>query len=217
MGDSGQIPWDPTKVQFLDIGDREIDQSTVDSIRETMHQLITEAELMLVWFAGLSRNFAAIRRDLKSLEHFLDPPPLTLAIVDPEDYEGEQNRAIQLFVPKERVLKAYSVGGEVEFLFGKAFVTFVYHMWDEYSRPVIAKSLGVQSVLRVKADLMGEWRRLRNWLVHQHQSSEDSFFSKAKILTGAFDLHRGPPKISAKVIFGLVAQLNGMQVRLEDS
>ena len=217
MADSGRMSWDPTKVQFLDIGDREIDQSAVDSIRETMHQLITEAELMLIWFAGLSRSFAAIRLDLKSLEHLLEHPPLTLVIEDPEDYEGDRIRAMDLFVPKERVLEAFSSGGDFEQLFGKAFVTFVFHMWDEFSRPAIARSLGVQPVQHVKADLMGDWRCLRNWLVHQHQSSEDNFFGKAKILSGAFDLHRGQPIISAKVIVGLVARLNVMQVRLDNS
>ena len=213
MDGSEQLLWDPTDARFLDIGNRDIDKSAADSIREAMHQLITEAHLMLIWFAGLSRNLSVIRSDLESLEHLLDSQPLELVRVDPEDYEYDGNRAMSLFVPKERVLEAFSDGGDFEHLYGKAFVTFVYHIWDDFSRPAIAKALGVKRVMEVETDLMGDWRYLRNWLVHQHQETEDAYFANAKIFTGAFDLHRGQPKISAKMIFELVARLNVMQVR----
>ena len=85
MNKSEQLLWDPTDARFLDIGKRNIDKGAADSIREAMHQLITEAELMLVWFTGLSRNFAAIRRDLESYAHLRDSQPLTIAMSDPDD------------------------------------------------------------------------------------------------------------------------------------
>ena len=206
--------WDPTNARFLDIGKRNIDKEAADSIREAMHQLITEAELMLVWFAGLSRNFDVIRRDLESHADLLDSQPLTIAMSDPEDYEYDGLRAMDIVVPKERVLEAFSNGGDFEHLYGKAFVTFVYHIWDEFSRPAIAEALGLKCNRNVATELMGDWRRLRNWLVHQHQTSEDDYFDKATILTGVLDLQRGQPKISAKMVFELAARLNVIEVRV---
>ena len=206
--------WDPTNARFLDIGKRNIDQAAADSIREAIHHLITEAELMLVWFAGLSRNFDVIRRDLESHADLLDSQPLTIAMSDPEDYEHDGLRAMDLVVPKERVLEAFSNDGDFEHLYGKAFVTFVYHIWDEFSRPAIAEALGLKRNTNVAADLMGDWRHLRNWLVHQHQKSEDDYFDKATILTGLLDLQRGQPKISAKTVFELAARLNVIKVRV---
>ena len=213
MDGSEQMLWDPTDARFLDIGNRDIDKDAADSIREAMHQLITEAELMLVWFAGLLRNLSVIRRDLESHAHLLDSQPLTFAMVDHEDYEYDGIRAMNLFVPKGRVLEAFSDGGDFEHLYGKAFVTFVYHIWDDSSRPAIARALGLKCKKGVEADLMGDWRHLRNWLVHQHQETEDAYFDDAKILTEALDLQRCQPKISAKMVFELVALLNVMQVR----
>ena len=206
--------WDPTNARFLDIGKRNLGKDAADSIRETMHQLIAEAELMLVWFAGLWQNYAVIRRDLESHADLLDEQPLTIAMSDPEDYEYDGLRAMNVVVPKERVLEAFSNGGDFEHLYGKAFVTFVYHIWDDFSRPAIAEALGLKSKGDVAADLMGDWRHLRNWLVHQHQKTEDDYFENAKILTGVLDLHRGQPEISAKTVFELVARLSVVKIRV---
>ncbi len=206
--------WDPTDPRFLDIGKRNIDKDAADSIRETMHQLITEAELMLVWFAGLSRNFAAIRGDMESHADLLDSQPLTIAMSDPYDYEYDGLRAMNVVVPKIRVLEAFSNGGDFEHLYGKAFVTFVYHIWDDYSRPAIAEALGLEGKRDVAADLMGDWRYLRNWLVHLHQKTEDDYFGNATILTGVLDLRRGQPKISAKMVFELAARLNVIKLKV---
>ncbi len=217
MHDSSQLMWDPIDDRFLAIGNKEIDKSAADSVRETMHQLITEAEVMLFWCVGLLRNLSEVRRDLESYEHLLDSPPVTVVMSDPEDYEFDGNRAMDLFVPKSRALEAFSAGGEVEVTYGKAFVISIYHMWDEFSRPKIARALGVKSTQDVKADLMGEWRYLRNWIVHQHQKSEDEYFAKAKTLTGALELSRGDPQIRLRVLFELAARLSVMQVRLDQS
>ena len=144
MNKPEQLLWDPTDARFLDIGERNIGQDAADSIREAMHQLITEAELMLVWFLGLRQNFAVIQEDLESYSDLLDSQPVTIALSDPEDYEYDGLRAMEVVVPKGRVLQAFSNGGDFEHLYGKAFVTFVYHIWDEFSRPAIAEAPGSQ-------------------------------------------------------------------------
>ncbi|MCE2457132.1 MAG: hypothetical protein J4G14_04890 [Dehalococcoidia bacterium] len=217
MHDSSQLMWDPIEDRFLATGNKQIDKSAADWIRDTMHQLITEAEVMLFWCVGLLRNLPEVRRDLESSEHLLDSLPVTVVMSDPEDYEFDGNRAMDLFVPKSRVLEAFSQGGEVEITYGKAFVISIYHMWDELSRPKLGRALGVKSTKDVKADLMGEWRYLRNWIVHQHQSSEDEYFANAKTLTGALELNRGHPQIRLWVLFGLAVRPSVMQVRLDQN
>ena len=213
MDDSDRMVWDPTYGRFLDIGNRGIDKYAADSIRGAMHQLITEANLMLLWFVSLWRNRSVIRRDLDSFGDSFDFQPITVVRVDPEDHEYDGKRAMNLFVPKERMLQAFSDDGDFERLYGRSFVTLVYHVWDDFTRRAIAKALRVKHV-DVEADLMGDWRYLRNWLVHQHQETEDAYFANAKIFTAAFELHRGQPKISGKMVFELVERLNVMQVRV---
>ena len=111
-------------------------------------------------------------------------------------------------------MRRYSTEGQQALNLGKAFVTFVYHIWDDYSRPAIAEALGLKGKRDVAADLMGDWRYLRNWLVHQHQKTEDDYFGNATILTGVLDLRRGQPKISAKMVFELAARLSVIKLKV---
>ena len=117
-------------------------------------------------------------------------------------------------VPKGRVLEAFSSGGDFEHLYGKAFVTFVYHIWDDFSRPAIAEALGLKCKRGVAADLMGDWRHLRNWLVHQHQKTEDDYFDDATTLSRVLALRRGQPRISANMAFELAARLSAIELKV---
>ena len=163
---------------------------------------------MMVCFAGLRRYLP----EMRDYMDFIDDQPVTVVM----EYPFDDPRAIDLQVPGEKVREAYSPDGPLERLYGKAFVVFTYHLWDESSRKAIAGALGVKSD-DVKADLMGEWRHLRNWLVHQSPKSEIDYFDNAEILAEVLDLKRGCPEVDARVAFELLARLNVIQVRVSQS
>ena len=91
-------------------------------------------------------------------------------------------------------------------------MVFSYHLWEEFVRPTIAKALGVK-LDDVKSDLMGEWRHLRNWLVHPVEDTEQAYFKNAKILAGvAGDLRPGNPEVKADMVFPMMGYLNSLHV-----
>ena len=53
---------------------------------------------------------------------------------------------------------------------GMKFVVFSYQLWEEFARPNIAQALGTTHN-DVESDLMGEWRHLRNWIVHPDEKT----------------------------------------------
>ena len=59
---------------------------------------------------------------------------------------------------------------------------------------------------------MGEWRHLRNWLIHQTESAEHNFFEKARMLPRLLGMQRNEPNLTADVVFTLMRHLNQMQV-----
>ena len=203
-----RIRWDPLKTRSVIDGHIHGGRAAENSINEAMQRFTTEAELMMVWFAGLLLNLPMLRRSMDSIAG----PPFEVAIADPYD----DLRAMHLDVPEERVLDAYSATGDLEQVYGKAFVVFIYHAWEESARPAIASALGVEKD-SVTTDLMNDWRYLRHWLLHPHQGTEDDYFNKAAILTGRLNIMRGYPLVNAKVVFELLGQLKVMQIEVSVS
>ena len=61
------------------------------------------------------------------------------------------------------------------------FVVFTFQIWEEVARPKIATALKVEPE-HIEANLMGDWRHLRNWLVHRTKNAERDYFDKAGML-----------------------------------
>ena len=89
--------------------------------------------------------------------------------------------SIWAWLPQGKVFDAFSAGGEFETTFAKSFVISAYQMWEEVVRPTVAQALGT-SHDDVRSDLMGEWRHLRNWLVHPNKETESTYFKNANLL-----------------------------------
>ena len=114
-------------------------------------------------------------------------------------------------LPVEKVIEAFANAGAFERLYAKAFVVFTFQIWEEVARPGIAVALKVKPN-HVQADLIGEWRRLRNWLVHRNKDAEDEFFGNAVKLPGLLELRREDPGLTAGMVYVLMRELNRMQV-----
>ena len=89
---------------------------------------------------------------------------------------------------------------------------FTYQIWEEVARPKIAEALKVEKPKHITADLMGDWRHLRNWLVHRTETTENVFFSKAKTLAQTLNMQPSDPSLTANGVATLMRLANNMQV-----
>ena len=87
-------------------------------------------------------------------------------------------------------------------------VVLAYQRWEEFARPRIAEALGTKHA-DVKSDLMGEWRHLRNWLVHPDEKTEEAYFKNADLLAKIPGSPRpGRPEVKSNMVMFMMGYLN---------
>ena len=203
-----QIGWPGGTVSLTCVGVPKIGKEAEAEVRNAMQRFLSDSQMMLVWFAGILGSQGAMRGHLDDLAERGEP--LTINTYRPD---GRVD-AILARVQVDSVVDAFGEAGEFERLYAKAFVVFTYQIWEEVTRPAIAKALQVDDPNHIKADLMGDWRHLRNWLVHRTKKTENGFFDKARMLSAALDLQRGDPGVTANDVAILMQHLNHMQIEV---
>ncbi len=200
-----QLGWPGGVLTLRHAGIATVDTEAQDEIRNVMQQFQGDCQMMLVWFAGVVGSRDAIRRHLD--EVFRRSETLSVSSFRPD------GRVESVFarLPVEKVIDAFANSGAFERLYAKAFVVFMFQIWEEVARPGIAAALKVESS-SVQAELMGEWRRLRNWLVHRHKDTEGELFRKAAKPPGLLGLRREDPGLTAGMVYVLMRELNRMQI-----
>ncbi len=201
-----QLGWPGGTVTLRCVGVPKIGKAATDEIEETMQQFSSDCQMMLVWFAGILGSQSAMRSHLNDIAE--RDEPFTIKTHRPD---GRVD-SILAQVPVDSVLEAFKEAGEFERLYAKSFVVFTYQVWEEVTRPKIARALKVEKAKHVKADLMGDWRHLRNWLVHRSKKTENDFFEKATILPDALNMEPGDPSLTANGVGTLMKYLNHMKV-----
>ena len=171
-----------------------------------MQQFSSDCQMMMVWFAGILGSQSAMRSHLNDVA--AQDEPFTINTYRPD---GRVD-SILARVPVDSVVEAFAEAGDFERLYAKAFVVFTYQIWEEVTRPKIAEALKVEEPEHVKTDLMGDWRHLRNWLVHRNKKTENDYFNKARTLSHALDMQPGDPSLTANGVATLMQHLNHMQV-----
>ena len=201
-----QIGWPGGTLSLRCIGVPKISKEAETEIRNTMQQFSSDCQMMLVWFAGILGSQSAMRSHLNDVAE--QDEPFTINTYRPD---GRVD-SILARVPVDSVVEAFAEAGDFERLYAKAFVIFTYQIWEEVTRLKIAKALKVEKPEHVKADLMGDWRHLRNWLVHRNKKTENDYFNKARTLSHALDMQAGDPSLTANGVATLMQHLNHMQV-----
>ena len=201
-----QIGWPGGTLSLRCIGVPKISKEAAAEIRNAMQQFSSECQMMLVWFAAILGSQGAMRRHLEDVAE--QGEPFTINTYRPD---GRVD-SILARVPVNSVVEAFAEAGDFERLYAKAFVVFTYQIWEEVTRPKIAEALKVEKPEHVKADLMGDWRHLRNWLIHRNKTTENDYFNKAKTLSNALVMQPGDPSLTANDVATLMQHLNHMQV-----
>jgi hypothetical protein len=103
-----------------------------------------------------------------------------------------------------------SKGGLFTDTLAKSLIVLLYAEWDELYRHRIAKEIGVQASA-VRADLMGDIRHVRHWIVHNK-----SIVGTKALTVLPWQVSAGSPLVISDEFFvQFMDQLNEMQVYLD--
>ena len=167
--------WSAGTLYVQYVGLERLGKPAVDTVSKAMWRFATECQRMVVLYAGVLLSRATIQSQIGS-ERDRDTPFAITTTGKDGDVSG-----IWAWLPTGVVLDAFSAGGEFETTFAKSFVVSAYQTWEEVTRPQIAEALDT-SHNEIRSDLMGEWRHLRNWLVHPSEETEVAYFKNANLL-----------------------------------
>lgn len=201
------IGWPSGTLTLRYTGIPTVSRESQDQIQSIMEQFSADCQMMLVWFVGTLNSREAIRHHLAQLAQRNEP--LTINSLRPDG----RVQSVFAQVPVEKVVDAFSDAGEFERLYAKAFVVFTFQIWEEVTRPKIATALEVEP-RNVEAKLMGEWRHLRNWLIHRTEETKRDYFDKAKTLVQLLGSQPDEPNLTADKVFILMQHLNHMSVEV---
>ena len=200
-----QVGWPSGVLTLRYTGIPTVNAEAQDEIQKTMQRFSSDCQMMLIWFAGILGSRDAMRRHLDGIAQRGEP--FSISSLRPDG----RVESVLARVPIEKVVAALSDVGEFERLYAKSFVVFTFQIWEEVARPRIASALKVQPK-HIEANLMGEWRHLRNWLVHQTKNAEQDCFNKATTLVQLLGLQRNNPGLTADTVFILMQHLNRLKV-----
>ena len=167
--------WNAGTLHVQYVGLPEVSESAVGKVGETMWRFAADCQVMVVLHAGVLGSRRLIQSQLGGNTEREKPFAVTT-----NDRDGNV-ASVWAWLPRGMVFDAFSAGGEFEQTFAKAFVVFAYQRWEEFARPTIAEALGTRHA-DVRSDVMGEWRHLRNWLVHPDEKTEKAYFRNADLL-----------------------------------
>ena len=201
-----QVGWPGGMLTLRCVGIPKISEEANAEIKSTMQQFSADCQMMLIWFSAILGSQNAMRNHLNHIAE--QDEPFTINTYRPD---GRVDSVLAR-VPLDSVIGAFTEAGDFERLYAKAFVVFTYQIWEEVARPKIATALKVEKPDHITSDLMGDWRHLRNWLVHRTKTAESDFFKKAKMLPQILKLQPGDPSLTANEVATLMQHLNHMQV-----
>ena len=93
-------------------------------------------------------------------------------------------------ISQQEMLLRLQPSGAFESYQGKTFIVLVFHIWEEYYRPRIARALSVKPC-HVLCDLMGDILRVRNRIIHAGSQIPPGFESRLSFLPQIWALAEG--------------------------
>ncbi len=188
-------------------GVQPVSNESKDEIDSAMRMFSRDCQMMTTWFVGIMASRKAMLEHLERLASRREP--LRITSLRPDGRVA----AVLAEMPAEKVIESITDAGAFERLYANSFVVSTFHLWEETIRQKIAAAMKVDPN-HVKADLMGEWRLLRNWIIHRSKDAEDDFFQRAKTLANVLGLQRGNLSLTANNVMHLVQRLNNMRIEI---
>ena len=155
-------------------------------------------------------------RHKKMFAHAHNKNVMWIGTDDPNDPKQLLGSSTIGQIPQIELLKCLQQGGEFENIVTRAFIVFVYHLWDDAYRVEIANKLSINKN-RVKCPLMGDLRRIRNLIIHEGSIVPAGFSSKLEFLPGIWNLLPGNLTISQDMTHSLMEQLNAIHLTISST
>lgn len=197
----------PSGSAFVRCVDCEIEdpQATQQSINDVLEEFIDECHSALICFVGATLSMEANQRGLANA--FEENEPVSIVSEGP----GYRYK-VPLGVTCREAIEMFNTGGKFEVAQARALVVSVFTFWEAATRPKLASILEIPRLEMVQSELMGQWRLLRNWLVHQGGDVEEQYFSKAPDLVKLLGSERGRPEVRAQEVMVLMTRLRSLAI-----
>ena len=97
----------------------------------------------------------------------------------------------------------------------QSLVVVIYHLWNEYYRPRIAKAASSEPN-QVECDLLGDIRRVRNLIIHETSILPCSFANSLTFLPQIWNFESTELRITRSMVHSLMEQLNALRLTITD-
>jgi len=152
-------------------------------------------------------------------KNLLDPDEMDIQVgigSGPPDAPQKRGRSTIGHMRQGELLDALQAGGEFRNIHAKAFIVFVYHLWDDAYRDAIADTLSIKKNM-IECTLMGDLRLVRNLIIHKGSVVPAGFSSNLEFLPAIWNLLPGNLTISSTMIQSLMEQLNAIRLTITPS
>ena len=187
------------------MGER-INCDIASGIRADLEEFVDECHSIFICHISAVKSMEATQEHLSEILQDNQPVNITATL------GNNQPRVINTGALGREATALFSSEGKFQELQARSFVVSIFAHWEHVVRPMLACQLGVND-RKVESNLMGDWRRLRNWLIHRGaRGTEDDYFGKAKELPCLLDSRRGEPKVTTREVLLLVERLRILTV-----
>ena len=183
-----------------------IERDVVSAIQGELEQFVDECHSLFICHVSAIKSMEATQGLLTKV--FEDNEPVSMTTV----LGNGSTRVIRTGVLGGEAAKLFSSKGKFERLQAKSLVMSIFSHWDSVTRPRIASLLDVRKKEDVESELMGQWRLVRNWLVHRDSDAEEQYFRRADAMARLLDSRPGVPEITAQGVLLLMDRLRALAV-----
>jgi len=190
-----------------------------DKVCDIVKSFIDSCQKQYVAFT-MAMHGAAKFRDIVNfaIESGRTKPESTLSIGSTSPSSPQQpGKSIVAELSIGQIIKLSRPGGKFEDLHGKAFIVFVYNMWEYNFRRQPAKELSIQAN-QIRCDLMDDIRLIRNDIVHRDSVVSDDTIGNLKMLPEIWSAMAPGEEllITKDMILSLVEQINAIQIKIDN-
>jgi hypothetical protein len=115
-------------------------------------------------------------------------------------------------LPIGDVIDRSAPNGDFPNQIAKWMIVAIYSLWEDRYRDEIAEELDVSDKNKVKADLMGDIRQIRIYIVHKDSVIPDEYKGLKKL---NWALLPGPLRITHDMFVDLMESINQMEIQVE--
>ena len=174
------------------------------AVQRALEEFIDECHSVLICYFWAVVGMANTK-DVLAQEYERNAP------VTIELSENDATDLVRTRILGNEAIEMFSSGGRFERLQARSLVISIFTEWEAVTRRKLATLLGVKPE-DVKSDLLGDWRRLRNWLLHKDGDAEEQYFNAVAGLAGHLGSRRGEPEVTTPEVIKLMELLSSLVV-----